>query len=220
MSIVGEPNLDWGNHGDQCWEFWKVEPCCGRPFNLKDCCYCFWCFACCGSCVLAKLWATSEGKECGVVNHWIPWVLPYLISVVWMIVYYACIIFVPSIAGILYLCSIVPSLASFIIYIALRTFTRVSLRRMHSIGDAKLNLWDAFLVCCPCTSPCELCQELRAVEIEGWDWLNQARTTGLPPNTGFVLMRPENYSGLGQDTKGFGTTTEGPGPMSDTEPAW
>lgn len=40
MSIIGEPHLDWGNHGDQCWEVWKVEPCCGRPFNLKDCCYC------------------------------------------------------------------------------------------------------------------------------------------------------------------------------------
>ena len=194
-----------------------MEPCCGRPFNLKDCCYCFWCFFCCSTCVMGKLWATSEGKECGLINHWLPWLLPYLIAVVWIIISSTLRGIDPDLAGILSMVGLIPNIACYVIYIALRTFTRVSLRRMHNIGDAKLNLWDIFLVCCPCTSPCEFCQEIRAVEIEGWDWLNQARTTGLPPNTGFVLMRPENYSGLGQDTKGFSGTAP---PMSDSEPAW
>jgi len=61
---------------------------------------------------------------------------------------------------------------------------------MWNIGEPAPNICDVFLVCCCCTSICELCQELRSVNISGWDWLGQLRTKGFLSSTGgFQLFR-------------------------------
>ena len=38
-------NLDWGVAGatgkaGACWDIFRLEPCCGEPFDVPSCCYC------------------------------------------------------------------------------------------------------------------------------------------------------------------------------------
>eukprot|EP00300_Choanocystis_sp_HF-7_P030616 c39489_g1_i1.p2 GENE.c39489_g1_i1~~c39489_g1_i1.p2 ORF type:complete len:153 (+),score=24.58 c39489_g1_i1:34-492(+) len=66
--------LDWGaDKGGKCWECWIVSPCCGNPFNAKEAGMCFALWFCCGLCSFAKLFSYStNGDECGIVNHCLP----------------------------------------------------------------------------------------------------------------------------------------------------
>ena len=63
---------DWKDKGGWFFEFWKLEPCCGKPANLGDAIHCVICFTCCGFCSCTKLYATSVDQQCALVNHGIP----------------------------------------------------------------------------------------------------------------------------------------------------
>ena len=66
---MSETTCNWGANGGKCTDCFVCEPCCGQPCNVAQGCYCFWCLYCCGYCVLAKLWAYSQDKPCGFLNH-------------------------------------------------------------------------------------------------------------------------------------------------------
>merc|ERR1712137_524043 len=71
-AIMEAFHCDWGDKGGnagKCWESWKCEPCCGEPCNPMDGIICFLCFAFCGLCSNAKLYAYSMDQDCGLVNH-------------------------------------------------------------------------------------------------------------------------------------------------------
>ena len=70
-------HLDWvdedGNH-NRAFDCSSCQPCCGTPWNFKDCLYCVACFTFCNPCVMGKLWATSAGHDqCSVLQHCAPW---------------------------------------------------------------------------------------------------------------------------------------------------
>eukprot|EP01103_Thecamoeba_quadrilineata_P016458 TRINITY_DN550_c0_g1_i1.p1 TRINITY_DN550_c0_g1~~TRINITY_DN550_c0_g1_i1.p1 ORF type:complete len:181 (-),score=17.08 TRINITY_DN550_c0_g1_i1:179-721(-) len=70
----------WGGQAGDCWEFWKVEPCCGEPANLPDALYCLACWSIpLINCVTAgKFFATSLDQQFGLINHCVPFIIPYL----------------------------------------------------------------------------------------------------------------------------------------------
>merc|ERR1712137_1372518 len=73
-AIMEAFHCDWGDKGGnagKCWECWKCEPCCGEPCNPMDGVICFLCFAFCGLCSNAKLYAYSMDQDCGLVNHFL-----------------------------------------------------------------------------------------------------------------------------------------------------
>ena len=63
---------DWKDHGGWFFEFWKLEPCCGKPVNLGDAIHCVVCFTCCAFCSCTKLYASSLDQQCALINHGIP----------------------------------------------------------------------------------------------------------------------------------------------------
>eukprot|EP00996_Jenningsia_fusiforme_P003511 NODE_4306_length_831_cov_21.445013_g3978_i0.p2 GENE.NODE_4306_length_831_cov_21.445013_g3978_i0~~NODE_4306_length_831_cov_21.445013_g3978_i0.p2 ORF type:complete len:163 (+),score=22.17 NODE_4306_length_831_cov_21.445013_g3978_i0:106-594(+) len=67
QSYIGLDQVDW--NGNQCYEIWKVEPCCGSPWNPKDCLYCCALHYCCGLCVGTKALASSVDQDCALVPH-------------------------------------------------------------------------------------------------------------------------------------------------------
>jgi len=152
--------------------------------------------------------------ECGFINHFVPWVFFFILVYGMGIVVQLVAIFVGPgsiFYTISYLAYILFCALAYVVYILLRTVTRVNLRRMWSIGDPAVNFFDVFLVCCPCTSPCELCQEVRSVNISGWDWFSQLRTKGfIMSSGGFQLLRApgtpahkEGFQGSYQNPPGY-----------------
>jgi len=211
FQLLSPPGVAVHEHGKQCTSIAECEPCCGQPCNPTQGCYCFVCFVCCGACVFSKLWATSLGMECGFVNHFIPWFLFYFLTIGMNI---GASFFISFSFGIyLYYAAQVSVLLGFIWFVVLRTATRVNLRRMWNIGEPAVNIWDIFLVCCCCTSPCEACQEFRSVNISGWDWLSQIRSSGfLMTSGGFQLFRPPGVAVHEHGKEGFqGSYQQPPG---------
>ena len=119
----------------------------------------------------------------------------------------------PDIYMILSYVSLACTAGGYVLFMLLRTATRVNLRRMWNIGEPAVNIWDIFLVCCCCTSPCELCQELRSVDVSGWDWLSQLRTKGfLMTSGGFQLFRAPGAAVHEHHKEGFqGSYQQPPG---------
>jgi len=66
---IGLDQLDWGGKAGACYEFWKLEPCCGSPCNVKDALWCMFCWYCCGFCSSTKMFASSLNQECALVPH-------------------------------------------------------------------------------------------------------------------------------------------------------
>eukprot|EP01094_Clydonella_sp_ATCC50884_P030186 TRINITY_DN974_c0_g1_i1.p1 TRINITY_DN974_c0_g1~~TRINITY_DN974_c0_g1_i1.p1 ORF type:complete len:206 (+),score=12.20 TRINITY_DN974_c0_g1_i1:65-619(+) len=160
MAQIGQVNMDWTNDMNDaqlgeilecnfvmedpagaCWECWKLEPCCGSPCNPMSGAYCFLCWVCCGCCSYAKLIAHTQDQECGVVNHCLPILGTMLPVVGWV--------------------------WAFLMYGNVRHQARMAAGQ----GDAKAWIGDWIVVLVPCTAPCTLCQTLRTVEPEAWDWL-------------------------------------------------
>eukprot|EP01006_Ploeotia_vitrea_P047718 TRINITY_DN67151_c4_g1_i2.p1 TRINITY_DN67151_c4_g1~~TRINITY_DN67151_c4_g1_i2.p1 ORF type:complete len:192 (-),score=3.62 TRINITY_DN67151_c4_g1_i2:983-1480(-) len=68
-SWLGLDQIDWGGDAAQVYACWKVEPCCGKPFNPKDCLHCLFQFYCCGLCTFSKICAYSVDQETALLNH-------------------------------------------------------------------------------------------------------------------------------------------------------
>ena len=66
---LGLDQIDWGGRAGKFYEFWKVEPCCGSPCNVKDALMCMICWYICGLCSFSKLYSTSTGQPCACVPH-------------------------------------------------------------------------------------------------------------------------------------------------------
>jgi len=67
--FLGIDQIDWGGSAGAVYECWKLSPCCGSPFNLKDCLYCLGCFYFCPLCTASKLLASSLEQQPAIVNH-------------------------------------------------------------------------------------------------------------------------------------------------------
>ena len=67
--IFGIDQMDWGGSAGKIYEIWKLEPCCGSPFNPRDAAYCLVCWWCCSLCSTSKLFASSLSQPCSLVPH-------------------------------------------------------------------------------------------------------------------------------------------------------
>ena len=68
QGIFGIDQINWGGQAGAFYEVWKVAPCCGSP-DLKGCLMCIGCWWCCGPCSACKLYASSLGQPCAIVQH-------------------------------------------------------------------------------------------------------------------------------------------------------
>jgi len=76
-------NMDWGDKGGKFFELWKLEPCCGKPCNVKDGAYCCLTWWCLGLCNVSKLYAASLDQDCALINHLLPsWCCGYCVAIV------------------------------------------------------------------------------------------------------------------------------------------
>lgn len=148
------PFTKWNPKGENnCWEFWKCEPCCGEPCGVLPGLYCAacWLLPCFSLCTLSKFYASSVGdEECTILGHFVPYLLAW-----------ACATFFP-----------IPVFNS-APCILLRTATRHNYREINKAGDPRYLFGDCLLgnFCAACAT----CQELRSTKIESWDWLSQMR---------------------------------------------
>ena len=139
------PYTQWGKKENNCWECWKCEPCCGEPCNFMDGLKCFacWVLPCCAICTASKFYATSQGEDCTVLGHFVPYLVAALLA--W---------FLP-----IPIFNSAPCLL-------LRTATRHNFRQNDSTGDPRYMFGDFIMsVCC---SPCGLCQELRSAPVSSF----------------------------------------------------
>eukprot|EP01065_Artemidia_motanka_P010465 TRINITY_DN1553_c2_g2_i15.p1 TRINITY_DN1553_c2_g2~~TRINITY_DN1553_c2_g2_i15.p1 ORF type:complete len:207 (+),score=59.88 TRINITY_DN1553_c2_g2_i15:414-1034(+) len=181
MADIITSQIDW--NGNKCYEFWKLDPCCGAPdiLNAAKCCVWWWFCGCFPSC---QLWGTQLGApQCSVVNHcFIPWLVPcVLYSIAWLLP-----------AGLWML----PYWAA---HVLLAPTLRYNIRQKKGIPAAgPCNGWLGDCIChtcafCLCFMP--VCQELRAVEVEEWDCISWFQ--GKPPTLIDAPVTVENtwYSG-------------------------
>jgi hypothetical protein len=56
---------------------------------------------------------------------------------------------------------------------------RRNLRVAQNVGSASHTVGDFVMHCLPCLAPCALCQEIRSVPIESWDWMAQIQQKGV-----------------------------------------
>eukprot|EP01094_Clydonella_sp_ATCC50884_P018635 TRINITY_DN3481_c0_g1_i1.p1 TRINITY_DN3481_c0_g1~~TRINITY_DN3481_c0_g1_i1.p1 ORF type:complete len:243 (+),score=58.92 TRINITY_DN3481_c0_g1_i1:54-731(+) len=149
--------MDWGEgNGGHCLDCCNCSPCCGDPCSVSDGCYCFWCFLCCSCCVYGKMLAsTTETPQCALVNHCGPFCLAVVIN------------------------GIVEGSGS-VLNCILHSVIRRNSRMRAGVGPAAFTLGDFCMVCCPCTAPCAMCQQLRSMPVSDWDWYAQYKTTGIP----------------------------------------
>jgi len=71
----------------------------------------------------------------------------------------------------------------------LSAIIRHNIRLKYNVGYPSSWIGDLFMSCCFVTAPCSLCQELRAIPIEGWDWLADLRARGFNCLEGATLGR-------------------------------
>eukprot|EP01115_Flamella_aegyptia_P009928 TRINITY_DN4296_c2_g1_i1.p1 TRINITY_DN4296_c2_g1~~TRINITY_DN4296_c2_g1_i1.p1 ORF type:complete len:152 (-),score=35.41 TRINITY_DN4296_c2_g1_i1:18-473(-) len=69
---------DWGEgNGSTCYDT-NCEPCCGSPCEPAAGVKCVLCFALCGYCAMAEVYAHTLDQDCAVVNHCI--LLPFTLT--------------------------------------------------------------------------------------------------------------------------------------------
>lgn len=68
------------------------------------------------------------------------------------------------------------------------TCVRHNLRNKHGVGDPNGEWVGDALMALFCSS-CSLCQELRSVSKDDWDWLTDMQTKGLKVMTDFQFVR-------------------------------
>mgnify|MGYP001563728485 CR=1 FL=1 len=70
QGICGIDQIEWpAGRGDKLYECWKCEPCCGRPCNAKDACYCLAIWYCCNIIPFAKMYGSSMNQPCACIPH-------------------------------------------------------------------------------------------------------------------------------------------------------
>jgi len=163
-------SLDWREPAGKCWEFWRMGRCCGTPPDFAPGCYCFWSWLCCFSCNLAKLFASSQGKQrCSIVNHWL------LIFLLVTAMTYA------MSAGFFVLW-----LLSWSCFTVVRAIQRFNFRLRGGFGQPSFEIADFLLPACCCGDSCDLLQQCRYVERNEWDCIQQLRING-----GFSFFDPD-----------------------------
>ena len=120
----------------------NCEPCCGEPCNFLEGCYCFLCWWCCGPCLTCKWWASQLDQPCALINH---------------VLVGCCMMF----------CGF-----SWLFNCLVRYNGRMEAGVTENPDSIDKYLGDCFLPCCCLTSPCALCQQLRAVPKSHWDCLD------------------------------------------------
>ena len=66
---LGIDQIDWGGSAGAIYEIWKLEPCCGSPWNPWDAFVCFMCWHFCGLCSVSKLFGSSVSQHCSLIPH-------------------------------------------------------------------------------------------------------------------------------------------------------
>ncbi len=110
---------------------------------------------------MAKLLAFENDQQCSFVNH----CGPYLLAGLWYII--GAGLFSALVPCVL---PISPCLA-YIPCCALNGIQRHNLRYKAKIGRDQDWFGDILIGNIPCTAPCGMCQALRTVPVESWDWL-------------------------------------------------
>jgi len=154
-------SVDWGEPAGKFYQYWRTKPCWGSSdFNPVDALYCCCTWVLCFTCNLSKMFASSTGnRKCSVINHWCLFCVPmFMLSCLYI-----------------YLCSCV----GWWIYILLRAVMRWNMRKQHRIGGSGMEIGDILLPCCCCTNLCDLCQQIRLVEGDDWDFLRQMEVSGI-----------------------------------------
>lgn len=70
-TMLGMSSWHWGGDAGSIWELYKVEPCCGKPFNPKDAILCCVQFYCMGPCTFSKLFAYSVDQPWSLYPHFL-----------------------------------------------------------------------------------------------------------------------------------------------------
>jgi len=76
-----------------------------------------------------------------------------------------------SIYWMLSMCATIAAFMFLFLRYYLSTLIRLNLRRRFMIAGSECHCSDCCFGAFICTSPCSLCQELRSVSVEDWDWL-------------------------------------------------
>eukprot|EP01104_Vermistella_antarctica_P017631 TRINITY_DN6274_c0_g1_i1.p1 TRINITY_DN6274_c0_g1~~TRINITY_DN6274_c0_g1_i1.p1 ORF type:complete len:274 (-),score=37.92 TRINITY_DN6274_c0_g1_i1:108-929(-) len=154
---------EWGPPGDNCWEFWKVEPCCGDPCTVGEGAYCClnWCF--CSLCNFPYFIAHGLEQKCAIKNHLLP------LAVAWALGIIPCI-------GI---CLGMPAQCYLLSHYRANTRGRFD----GAPGDDECQLGDCIMGAIPCIACFSYCQGLRTIpkNEEGlfpWDALGQCQRHG------------------------------------------
>jgi len=179
-------NCDWGDAGEvagkagACWNCFELEPCCGSPCSVPEGAVCCLCWYCCASCSTSKLLAHSLDQQFNWINHCcLPICVMSLISAVAFggivggsIVF--ALIGIPSLTVVTYPLILIPMVMA----LFYRALIRRNIRVKYQVGSKHSWLGDVLMTCCSCTAPCSLCQELRAVPADGWNWLADMQKNG------------------------------------------
>lgn len=112
---------------------------------------------CCPLCIYSKMLAYSNDQEYYCINHCGPFLIVIAASIVIGGIAGALSYFTPFIAML--------SPVGFIGFLALAILIRRNIRMKYNIGTSNNCIGDCFMVCCPCTSICSFCQELRAIPV-------------------------------------------------------
>jgi len=166
---------------NNCWNLNQLSPCCGDPCNVKDGLKCAVCWICpCFFCTYAKFLASGLDETCTMLNHCMPVVVALLVGIFcgW----------IPG-AGVLPWCYL---------NTAIRHNSRVKIKK----GDPIHYFGDCLMSNCCLTGCCALCQELRTMPIESWDWVAQLQKDGFPQKTesgNINFFRDDGDSNVGKN---------------------
>ena len=119
-----------------------------------------------------KLLAYSLDEECHIINHCGVVCLFICLLVVAIAI---CTVLTAFVSPFFYPAIAVLGILPIMFYMILRR----NIRMKYNVGSPNSWIGDLFMVCCCCTSLCSMCQELRAVPIEGWDWFRDVKENGI-----------------------------------------
>merc|ERR1712000_30203 len=158
---------------NKLWDLQKCEPCCGEPCNFMDglkCALC-WILPCCSLCTLVKFFASTLDQECLLLNHCGPYIVAILIGI---------------------FCGWIPGTGSLPTWY-LRTAVRHNARVRNKTGDPIHYFGDCLVGNFPIIGCCALCQELRSMPKDSWDWVAQMQEKGFPQVSGeeFTIFRDD-----------------------------
>jgi len=179
---------DWGaNGGDMYSDMCTFEPCCGSPCDFGSGMYCCLCWTFCSICSIGKMYASDTDQRCVLVNHCVfVFIAALVLGWIWAIIVWITLLIVfVLLFWTIFLWIIVWWVVIILYWMFLfPMFPIIGLERHNrrarlSIGEFGSFFGDALAGLFVFTWPCSICQMLRSVPKEHWDWLTDCQTNGL-----------------------------------------